>query len=204
MRQIRIIGSLAVLMLLVASQASAAELLVEPSIGVKAGANSSVLQVQGSGTSNRIGFTGGAYFKLPLGQMTVQIEALYSQKGFRKSSFEDIKNWEVKLDYVELPVTLNVDIPMGKVNPYIYGGVSIGFLVNSQEKSSGTNDEWVDLDDKVNSSNTTLLLGLGLRMSRFALDFRFNHGLTDINNFATRTEIMDRTFSFTASYAIWN
>ena len=60
MRPLKIAGLLTVLLLMVTGQAIAQGLLVEPSIGLKAGVNSSVIQVEGTGTFSRLGFTGGA------------------------------------------------------------------------------------------------------------------------------------------------
>jgi len=193
----------AVLSILLIGSAAAQGLLVEPSIGIKAGVNSSTLQVSGTGTSPRTGFTGGAYFKLPLGQMTLQIEALYSQKGFTKSSYEGITGWEFKTDYFEVPVTLNVDIPMGSTNPYFYGGFSPGVKLSADEKSSATNGEWIDTGDTLKGSNVTFVFGVGLRYKRVFIDARFNHGMTELSKDADVQSIKDRTFSFTAGYAIW-
>lgn len=206
MRFLKIGGPLAILMILFVGHALAGDLVVQPGIGLKAGANFSVVQVAGTGTSQRTGFTGGAFFKLPINPLTLQLEALYSQKGFKKKSYNEIRNWDVKLDYFEIPATLNVEIPLGKINVYFYGGFAFGFLTSAEEKSSETEDAWVDISDHVSSTNWDFLLGFGFRLDRIYLDFRFNTGLSKMNETATdveRDEITDRTFSITAAYSIW-
>jgi hypothetical protein len=203
MHRLKIVALATALIILITGSAAAQGLIVEPAIGVKAGINASNFEVTGTGTSKRSGFVGGAFASAPLGQMTLQFEALYSQKGFNKSSYEGYNNWESKVDYLELPLTLNVSIPMDSVTPYFYGGFSLGIQLSAETKHSGTDDQWVDTSDALKSPATAFILGVGLRINRIYLDARFNHGLTDLNDTDGGSEVKDRTFAFTAGYAIW-
>jgi|GEM_PF-5629118 len=207
MRYLKIAGLLAILMTLSLSQALAGDLVVRPGIGVKAGVNVSTVEIAGEGTSSRTGFTGGGFVKLPMNQMTLQLEALYSQKGFNKNEFKDIQNWEVEMDYIELPVVLNVEIPMEQFDPYFYGGVSFGILTSANEKNADTNGQSVDISEYLSNTTWDLVLGFGFRKHGLSLDFRFNKGLTKLNDVSYNSmetyEMKDSTLSFTASYAIW-
>lgn len=204
MHRLKIVALAAVLVILLAGSVAAQGLIVEPAIGIKAGVNASNFEVTGTGTSKKSGFVGGAFAQAPLGQMTLQFEALYSQKGFKKSSYEGFNSWESKVDYLELPLTLHVTIPMNSVSPYFYGGFSVGLQLGAETKHSGTNDQWVDTADALKSPATAFVLGVGLRINRIYLDARFNHGLTDLNDTEGGGVVKDRTFAFTAGFAIFN
>ncbi len=205
MHSTRVAGILAVLTIIMFSSTPVRGVVPMPSIGVKAGLNSSKLEVQGGGTSSRTGFVGGGYAKLPLESLTIQFEALYSQKGFRKGTFEGITDWEVKYDFLDFPVMLNLDIPMeGSVHPFFFAGFAFGIRLNATEKHSDTHGEWVDIDDKMKGSNWGIVFGGGVQFHNFNLDVRYNHGLTNLNKEEFRADVKDRTFSFMVGYAIWH
>jgi len=177
--------------------------LVEPSVGVRAGVNFSKLQIKGASSSARTGFVGGFYGKFPLTDwMTFMLEALYSQKGFTKSNYQGITDWDLKTSYLDFPVSLRVDIPMKTVHPYIFGGFSPGVLLSASGKNSATGGEWIDTKDELKMSNFALVFGAGLRMNRWVLDFRFNNGTQNLNDSDADRDIRDRTFSLTLGYTL--
>ena len=204
------IGTLALLIVFLAGMAPsfAQDVPVVPAIGLKAGVNLSRFEVEGSSTSNRPGFVGGAYARFPMGPMwSFELDMLYAQKGFTKSSYESgtetITGWEVKTSYLEFPLTARVDIPTADVHPYIFGGFSAGVMLGAEQKHSGTMDQWEDISDELVSINWTMVFGLGLAWNHFQLEGRFNHGLTDLGKEQFRATMEDRTFSFTLGYDIF-
>jgi hypothetical protein len=187
-----------------ASLAQVPEVL--PAIGAKAGVNLSRFQVQGTSTSNRTGFVGGAYGRAPLSPyLSLVIEGLYAQKGFTRNSFTNtagtITNWEVKLGYLEFPVLFRFDIPSQGIHPYLSAGIAPGILLSADQKSSATAGEWTDLKSQLKSSNWTLVFGVGFDYKRWLLDFRFNHGLTELAGEQNLPVIKDRTFSIALGYS---
>ena len=176
--------------------------LVNPGVGVKAGVNLSNLELTGGATNNRTGFVGGAFGQYPLSELfTIQLEALYSQKGFQRASLGGVSDWDMKSDYLEFPLTVAFEIPMPNLKPYFYAGVSWNILMASEIQNSETGGEWVDNKDGLKSSTVNLVLGLGLRFGSFNVDARINHGNGNlIASDTSDLEVFDRTISLTAGY----
>lgn len=201
------IVSVALLIVLLAGTApavaSAQDVPMIPAIGLKAGVNLSRLEVTGTSTSNRTGFTGGAYGIFPMSDLWgFELDILYSQKGFSKNSYEDLTNWDVRVEYLEFPLTVRFDIPTGKVSPYVFGGFSANVKLGADEQYDGS-DGWQDVSDMFNSVNWTFIFGLGLTWNHFHLDGRFNQGLSEMTTSDYRSGVEDRTFSITLGYDIF-
>jgi len=186
-----------------AADAVAQNLVPAPAIGLKAGLNSSRWQVAGSGTSNRSGGVAGAFVRAPLGSIAMQAELLWSRKGFNKSSYGTYTDVEVQTDNWEIPVAVVIDIPSGGVDIYVLAGISFGIVTGVQQKHAES-DDWEDADDVLSDTNTMAIFGTGIRYDKVGLEFRWNHGMTNLAASDVDADIYDRGWSITASYAIWN
>jgi len=177
--------------------------ILDPAVGVKAGVNFSNLDISKAGTENRTGFVGGAYGQFPFSPyFTIQLEALYSQKGFTKAKLADLTDWEMKTSFMEIPLIVRAEIPMPRLKPFFYLGGSWNILTGSQVKNSDTNNEWVDNDEGLKSSSFVWVFGLGLKVNNIDIDARINHGKTNLNDDENSDlEIFDRTISLTVGYA---
>lgn len=199
------IVSVALLIVLLAGTAPALaqDAPMEPAIGLKAGVNLSNFEVTGTSTSKRPGFVGGAYARFPMSPIWgFELDILYSQKGFTKSSYDGITNWEMKTTYLEFPLTARLDIPSGDMSPFIFGGFSAGVKLGAEEQYDGS-DGWQDVSDVFESVNWTFVFGLGLSWNHFQLEGRFNQGLSELTTSDYRSGVEDRTLSFTLGYDIF-
>lgn len=164
--------------------------------GVKAGASISDLDhdfAMGD-LKSKTGLTGGAFVDYPFGPLFgLQAELKYVQRGAKTDSQrrtdengQDLGEFHanVKLDYVEVPVLLRINLLGGNLN--VLGGPSVAFLVNDSYEYEGAG-----LDDKfdlagVRGTDAGLVVGLGgavpVGTSKIVVEARYHHGLTDITD----------------------
>ena len=133
----RILGSLSVVALALASRSTAAQ-LVENSIpaariGLVAGLNMTKFSGDGLGpTDNRNGFVGGLTLVTPFTPVfSTQLDLLYAMKGMKSLSSNPANYAVFKLDYLEIPVMLRADLPLASpVKPFAFTGPVIDFQVS--------------------------------------------------------------------------
>ena len=165
--------------------------------GLKAGANLSNLSgdlVQQDQYKNRFGFQGGAMLNVGLladDLLAIQVEALYSQKGFKYadqqftvggSTFRNTGN--VRYDYLDVPVLLR--LKTGGV--FFEAGPQYSYLLNiSNNRSftqngnvvSSTSSSTSNLDN-VRRNELGYAAGLGFQAeSGFLVGLRYNGAFTD-------------------------
>ena len=142
----------------------------------------------------RVGFSGGAYVVVrPSLFYGVQLEALYTQTGAelptdgRAPVGDPATQPVVRLDYVEFPVLLRANLPVGRAQPYVVLGASVGVNVLAELDSDddlGLDDDAVEIDDLVNDTVVNGVVGLGVdlvagRRGAVVLDARYSFGFTD-------------------------
>ncbi len=100
-------------------------------VGIVAGYTFSKLTgLEDATAKNRTGVMAGLSLVLPApGRASFQPELLFISKG-TKVDAGGLGNQEVKLDYLEIPLLLRVNILEGPVRPHVYAGPSIGFNLN--------------------------------------------------------------------------
>jgi opacity protein-like surface antigen len=99
----------------------------------------------------------------------------------------DVFDGTVSLDYVELPILVNVYFPVGDAaNIRGYIGPAFAFLVRSE--ASGTlngTDGTIDVEDKFDDADITVMIGAGGQWDvgrvNVLLDFRWDIGTTNIS-----------------------
>jgi hypothetical protein len=165
--------------------------------GLKAGANLSNLSgdvVQQDQYKNRFGFQGGAMLNLGLIDddfLAIQLEALYSQKGFKYAdqqftlggnTFRNTGN--VRYDYLDIPVLLR--LKTGGV--FFEAGPQYSYLLNISNNRSFTQNGNVVASassttsnlDNVKRSELGYAAGLGFQAeSGFLIGLRYNGAFTD-------------------------
>ena len=110
------------------------------SFGVKAGLNFSNVSSSGGGltvtTSSTTGFHVGAVADIGFGNLSLQPGVLYSTKGgsLNFSGGAD----KLTLNYVEVPVNLLYNIPVGVGKLFIGGGPYVAFGLSGKSTLSGT------------------------------------------------------------------
>jgi hypothetical protein len=182
---------------LVAAAAAPAAHAQSVRFGLKAGANLSNLSgdlTQQDQYKNRFGFQGGAILNLGLVAddfLAIQLEALYSQKGFKYAdqqftvggtNFRNTGN--VRYDYLDIPVL--VRLKTGGV--FFEAGPQYSYLLNISNNRSFTQNGTVvasassttsDLNN-VRRSELGYAAGLGFQAeSGFLIGLRYNGAFTD-------------------------
>jgi opacity protein-like surface antigen len=182
---------------LVAAVAAPAAHAQSVRFGLKAGANLSNLSgdlVQQDQYKNRFGFQGGAIVNLGLVAddfLAIQLEALYSQKGFKYADQQytflnnTIRNTgNVRYDYIDIPLLLR--LKTGGI--FFEAGPQYSYLLNiSNNRTQTLNGNTVnsvssntsDLD-RVRRNELGYAAGLGFQSeSGFLLGLRYNGAFTD-------------------------
>jgi hypothetical protein len=165
--------------------------------GLKAGANLSNISgdvLQQDQYKNRFGFQGGAILNLGLladDFLAIQLEALYSQKGFKYAdqqftlggnNFRNTGN--VRYDYLDIPVLLR--LKTGGI--FFEAGPQYSYLLNISNNRTLTQNGNVIADassstsnlDNVRRSELGYAAGLGFQSeSGFLVGLRYNGAFTD-------------------------
>lgn len=161
------------------------------SYGLQGGINVSDLSSDQAAVDSEIGFRGGGVLRYdfaPDGLIGVHFGATYSRKG--ASETEGGASGDVNLDYLEVPVTLAVNIPTeSSIHPRLYAGGSFNFELNcSFADSEGGVDVSYDCgedDGGTESFDLGIRFGGGLDLdvgsnAALTLDLGYDLGLTDI------------------------
>lgn len=151
-------------------------------VGVLVGLNSANVDfdVEEAGVSitgdRRMGFVGGLTFNLPVQEMfSVELDALFAQKGSEISVPAEDFSQKVKLNYLDLPVLGRINLPgSGPARVHLLVGPSFNF--NISEKFDPDEGE----DDEVETFETALVFGGGVTVNRFRVDVRYGLGLSNI------------------------
>lgn len=151
--------------------------------GLVAGVNGTSLydDARAADKKSRIGYTAGVFGQFPLGKgrFSIRPELLFSAKG-ATFNFQDSTRPDIKLSYVELPVSLQWHL-LGFLN--IHAGVYASLLADSNGKLKDANGNPVSFNfDKSNYSNIDYgyHFGTGLDMGNLGVHLRVTRGLKGI------------------------
>lgn len=187
--------------------------------GVKAGLNiadlgalESIDSIDDLENEAQTGFVGGAYVKLPVGPLKLQIEGLYSIKGAKGTYRGSVSSsqWETRLTYLEIPVLLRFEMPSPAVTPYLFGGGSVAYLLSAEQKNKVIDSDWQEFDikDDLKSADYSLVVGAGIEILKFTVEGRYTHGLADPldprdNSQILMNEAKNRTWSVMVGFAFF-
>jgi hypothetical protein len=172
--------------------AASAAVAQDIEFGIKGGGSLAELSgsddaVDDSVSKSRKGFVAGAYLAFPLGDtVSLQPEALFTQKG-QSFDFTDLDvDTTLKLDYVEVPLLIKARFGGDGIRPYLFAGPYVGFrikaevVVDAEDAGSTTND----LEDETKGTDYGIVGGAGLEFpagsGAFLLEARYARGLTSI------------------------
>lgn len=109
---------------------------------------------------SRTAWVGGAGLGFTLARpINVQVEAFYAQTGVKVSGLTSGET-EIKLDYLQVPITLRLDVPIPIVGLYVFGGPNLGVRLKSE--STGQN---LSLDETTRSIVWNFDAGAGVAIS---------------------------------------
>jgi hypothetical protein len=110
-------------------------------------------------------------------------EVWWGQRGFKQGTLWEQIGLDGRTQTITVPLTIQYWFPAESVDPRVFAGVSVDFLLKSEISELGS-DEWIDVTDQDNSSYWSLVLGGGVRfMGWLDLDFRYYHAFTPVTNF---------------------
>lgn len=149
--------------------------------GIKAGLSMADLVYSGGGESTsgdvKMGLMAGGFLNLPLGQgkMAVQPELLYVQKGTQE-------DWgpitaKMKLDFIQIPILLKAILGESKTRINFFAGPAVGILMSAKVSAEGESE---DVKDEVNSTEFSVIGGMGVDIDKLCLEFRADLGLSNL------------------------
>jgi len=168
--------------------------------GFRAGLNIADLSgkdVQNSETFKTV--NAGLFFKVSLlNLVALQPEINYTQRGaiFKEGGITNT----VKLDYLEIPVLLKINVPfLGILPTNIFGGPAVSFNMRAKVKSEGTGSAFqVDIKDDIKDVELSTVFGIGLEFGMLILDARYTFGAGTIDDSSENLDIKNRVISFNA------
>jgi hypothetical protein len=150
-------------------------------IGLKGGLN--VYNINNSNNfkfNSKNGFHAGLLGHIHLTKtLGLQPEIVYSTQG-AQLNFGN-QNTTLNRDYVNVPVLVQYMFAKGF---RIQAGPQLGVLVRANSKTNNENS----FDNKENFKTLDLAVSVGasyIHPSSFGLDLRYNHGLSNVNNYGT-------------------
>jgi hypothetical protein len=162
-----------------------------PAAGLEAGIGLSRVSPDAAGESisRGPGLLAGAYVQLPVfSTVGLQVELVYVQKNTHLTSTTDLK-----LDYVEVPILAKLKLVKAI---YLVEGVALGFPVRARRSHSSGSDE--DIKDEITSPEIGMVIGGGIPIRRFAIEFRYEGGFRIVETLAGEPIQRSRTLSLLA------
>ena len=190
-----------IIILLIAG-ASTAFAQAQFSVGLKGGLNFAKFDVSdvGGSISSRTGFHGGAFALVKLTAFAVQPELIFSQQG---SQFDfNGQDLTSNFSYINVPILLKFYLPLG-LNLQV--GPQFGFLNSADGQILGADGEVVDVStDMYKNSDTSVAFGIGWDLPlKFTIDFRYNLGVSEIEDDARLTATKNQVFQLSVGYKLF-
>lgn len=165
------------------SHATIAQMNDGAKFGIMAGINGANLydDARADDKKSRIGYTAGIFGQFPIakGKFSIRPELLLSAKG-GTFDFTSGSRPEVKLSYVELPISLQWHL-LGFIN--VHAGMYAALLANSEGKIKDANGNPITIQlNKGDYSNIDYgyQLGTGLDLGGLGIHFRVSRGLKEV------------------------
>jgi hypothetical protein len=153
--------------------------MAQGSIGIKAGASFGNISNKGvlpGDLKTRTGWAAGLYLGSG-GLLGLGVEGLYAQRGL--SSDEALATSETRLDYIDLPVYLKVQLPTPGIQPFGYAGPQASYEVRCR---TAAGEECADADVSGRKKwNFAGVIGAGVRFAGLiGIEGRYVYGLSDL------------------------
>jgi hypothetical protein len=185
-------------MVIVALCCAAPALHAQGGLGIKGGLSYGNVSNRGILPGNldtRTGFAIGLALTPGTSLLGIGVEGLYAQRGLEGANPPDSR----KLDYVDVPVYLNVAIPAPGLAPFAFAGPQVSFELRCR-----TGDGACPATDRPKTSYAGVI-GAGIRIgtrSAFSVEGRYVYGLTDLklSTVTSSTSFKTRSFLILAGY----
>jgi len=151
------------------------------------------------------GFGFGGFLTMHLTRnIALQPELQYVQKGTRYRT-QDSKS-SLALGYLQLPVLIQLRVPVGTLRPQVYGGVAGGYRVdcrlNVTTGASSVSQSCSNLaEPPPKHPELSAIIGAGVDAGVLLVGLRFDLGLTRIGSTPGQDDIRNRTLSLVVGSA---
>ncbi len=146
---------------------------------------------------NRTGIHAGLFF----GGNRDGLLGLQSELNWiRKRSASNLGGQEIRIDYLQVPVLLRLNIgSRSSSGPIIYGIVGPAADIKMGDEIDG-----VTIDNGFEGFDVTMIFGGGFEVARIVLEGRYDKGLRRINNlFSDVVDIKKQTFTVLVGVRLW-
>jgi hypothetical protein len=137
---------------------------------------------------SRTGVTAGITYSLGLPVITIQLEALYTEKGavyettLPQAYGGGTGKGTFKLAYFDIPAVIRfypLHLPVAK--PYIEGGVQYSILSSAKfNKESPAGSETGDVKNDITKNDFSILIGIGTEITVLDINIRYVIGQTKV------------------------
>lgn len=184
-------------------------------IGFKLGAAFSNMStdVDALSTEGMTGFTGGGHIRFGLGgRVGIQAEILSTTRGanFTGSRAGAADNFDLRFEYVDIPLMLFVPLTTGMVAPYVFGGPALSLEVRCRFTPTGTSGAAGERDCdeaglQTRSPDFSLVggggLAFGMGPGTVLIEGRYTAGMRSIDDSGV-DDFRHRSVSVLAGYEI--
>jgi len=173
---------------IVAVPAAAQRIMIQPELGISFANISdlgSALAEVGVDTKLRTSFHAGAGVTFGLNErFNIGVGGYYSQQGVKFTAPGEA-DATLKLDYVQVPVTLGLGFPTGgSVHPFLFAGPVLGFRATCKASGSGVSVDCGQFGLDLKSTEFSALFGGGLGFAAgtgmFTVNVWYDLGFTNI------------------------
>ncbi|MBZ0201728.1 MAG: PorT family protein [Ignavibacteria bacterium] len=171
---------------LIFSACTASHAQLSAKLGIEGGISASNVNITPAATTDPVtGPVFGASVDLNfINILSVSTGVFYVPKGYTSKN-QNI-TFNTKLNYIEIPLLVKVGIPLILIKPYVFAGPTFGFNLSAEEvQSNGQQTTNVDISNKIESSETCILMGAGVdvnfsKKSAFFVQAAFSVGLSNM------------------------
>lgn len=153
--------------------------------GVKVGLNISNVtgddaDFSGADKKSRVNLAIGGFVTFGLGDtFAIQPELMYVGGGAKYEAQVGSGSLDRKVSFLDIPVLVKYNIPMeGSVKPSVYLGPALGIILSAEDEDQ--DGKTTDIKDDLESTNFSLVFGVGANISSVTVDLRYGLGLSSI------------------------
>lgn len=150
--------------------------------GIKGGASFGGVSNKGllpGNLENRTGFAGGIAIGARARIIGVGIEGLWAQRGLKTNTSTAA---ERKLDYIDVPAYLKVQLPTPGLSPFAYAGPQVAFEIRCRDRGAQCPDA---ATEGRKTTDYAGIIGAGVKIGNekrfgFTIEGRYIYGLRDL------------------------
>ncbi len=157
-------------------------------------------------TSSHTGGMVGGYIGTHMGRLfTIRLEGYWTQKGADLVT-SGTTTESFKLQYIEVPLILRVNIPLVVIKPSVYAGPAISFQTkcDAEDTASGTSLPCEDAGITLKSTDVSGIIGAGVGIGPVTLDVQYDFSFSNIleDDPTSTDEVKNQTWTVRAAFGI--